>query len=71
VALAAALGLKGDIDEAKAALAEFLNLRPGKTYSLAKLRALPINRNASPQYWALHEKTIDVGLRAAGMPEHD
>jgi TolB-like protein/class 3 adenylate cyclase/Flp pilus assembly protein TadD len=69
VALAAALGLKGDIDEAKAALAEFLNLRPGKTYSLAKLRALPINRNASPQYWALHEKTIDVGLRAAGMPE--
>jgi hypothetical protein len=33
------------------------------------LRALPINRNASPQYWALHEKTIDVGLRAAGMPD--
>jgi adenylate cyclase len=69
VALAAALGLKGDIDEAKAALAEFLKLQPEKTYSLAKFHASPINRNASPQYWALREKTIDVGLRRAGMPD--
>jgi hypothetical protein len=29
------------------------------------------NWNASPQYVALREKTIDVGLRRAGMPTND
>jgi len=67
-ALAAALGLRGDIDEAKAALAESLKLRP-EWNSLAQLSANVSNWNASPQYAALREKTVDGGLRRAGFPE--
>ena len=66
--LAAALGLRGDVDEAKAALAESLKLRP-EWNSLARLRATFSNWNASPQYAALREKTVDVGLRRAGFPD--
>ena len=66
--LAAALGLRGDIDEAQATLAEALKLKP-EWNSLARLRATFSNWNASPQYAALREKTVDVGLRRAGMPD--
>jgi adenylate cyclase len=66
--LAAALGLRGDVDEAKAALAESLKLKPEWT-SLARLRATFSNWNASPQYAALREKTVDAGLRRAGFPD--
>jgi tetratricopeptide (TPR) repeat protein len=66
--LAAALGLRGDVDEAKAALAESLKLRP-EWNSLAKLSANAPNSNASPQFVALREKTVDVGLRRAGLPD--
>jgi TolB-like protein/class 3 adenylate cyclase/Tfp pilus assembly protein PilF len=66
--LAAALGLRGDVDEAKAALAAALKLQP-EDNSLARLRATVPNWNASPGFAALREKTIDVGLRRAGMPE--
>ncbi len=66
--LAAALGLRGDIDQAKDALAESLKLNP-KLNSFAQLAKLP-NWNASPQYAALREKTFDVGLRRAGFPEN-
>jgi adenylate cyclase len=66
--LAAALGLRGDVDEAKAALAESLKLKP-ESNSLARLRATAPNWNASPQFVALREKTIDVGLRRAGLPD--
>jgi adenylate cyclase len=64
--LAAALGLRGDIDEAKSALAEFLKLKPDLD-SFARLRAFSPPR--TPQLEALAEKTWDVGLRRAGLPE--
>jgi hypothetical protein len=66
--LAAALGFRGDVDEAKAIVAESLKLKP-QSNSLAKLHALPLFRNASPEFVALHEKTVDVGLRRAGLPD--
>ncbi len=46
--LAAALGLRGDIDEAKSVLAEAIKLRP-EWNSLVQLRAKAPNWNASPQ----------------------
>ncbi|HEV8030231.1 MAG TPA: adenylate/guanylate cyclase domain-containing protein [Stellaceae bacterium] len=65
--LAGALGLKGDLDEAKAALAQSIALKP-EINSLARLREYqPWMIN--PPYWALREKTVNVGLRRAGFPE--
>jgi adenylate cyclase len=65
--LAGALGLKGDLDEARAALAESLKLKP-EMNSLAWRRASsPLTAN--PPYWALQEKTLNVGLRRAGFPD--
>jgi Flp pilus assembly protein TadD len=65
--LAGALGLKGDLDEASAALAESLKLKP-EMNSLARRRASsPLLAN--PPFWALQEKTLNVGLRRIGFPE--
>jgi adenylate cyclase len=65
--LAGALGLKGDLDDAKAALAESLKIKP-EINSLARLRTCrPWETN--PQYWALREKTVNVGLRRAGFAD--
>ena len=65
--LAGALGLKGNLDEAKAALAESVKLNP-EIDSLARVRArFPFETN--PAYWALREKTVNVGLRRAGFPD--
>jgi adenylate cyclase len=65
--LAGALGLKGDLDEAKAALAESLKLNP-EINSLGRQRArAPFLTN--PAYWALSEETVNVGLRRAGFPD--
>ena len=60
--LAAALGLRGDIDEAKATLAEVLKLKP-ELNSISRVRAVPIGSIA------LRERTEFAGLRRAGMPE--
>jgi TolB-like protein/class 3 adenylate cyclase/Tfp pilus assembly protein PilF len=65
--LAGALGLQGDLDEARAALAESLRLKPAMN-SLARRRA-DVPWVANPSYWALQEKTLNVGLRRAGFPE--
>ena len=65
--LAAALGLKGDLDEARAALAEAIKINP-ELNSLARVRAHWRQLN-NPQRRALAEKTEDAGLRRAGMPE--
>jgi adenylate cyclase len=65
--LAVALGLKGDLDEAKAALAESLRINPSVD-SLAHWRAQFL-ATYSPQAWALLEKTWVVGLRRAGFPD--
>jgi adenylate cyclase len=65
--LAGALGLKGDLDEAKAALAESLKLNPERN-SFATQRA-NVPWAAYPPHWALREKTLNVGLRRIGFPE--
>jgi TolB-like protein/class 3 adenylate cyclase/Tfp pilus assembly protein PilF len=65
--LAGALGLKGDLDDARLALSEAIKLKPDVT-SLARWHAYrPWETN--PQYWALREKTLNVGLRRAGFPD--
>jgi tetratricopeptide (TPR) repeat protein len=65
--LAGAYGLKGDIDKAKAALAESIGLKPA-VKSLARMRAE--NRwLTDPRYQALQGKTLNVGLRQAGFPD--
>jgi len=65
--LAGAFGFKGDVDQARAALAEALALKP-EINSFARLREYqPWITN--PPYWALREKTVNVGLRRAGFPE--
>jgi adenylate cyclase len=65
--LAAALALQGHLDEAHTALAESLKLNP-KINSMARQRARSAYTN-NPAYVALAAKTVDVGLRKAGLPE--
>ena len=65
--LAEALGLRGDLDEAKAAIGEFLKLRP-QINTLAKIRQTFFAR-VTPEFEALAEKTVWTGLRRAGMPD--
>ena len=69
-ALAGALGLKGDLDGGKAALAESLKLKP-EVNSLAQWYAfLPwTSKDNAPQFWALQDKTLNEGLRRIGFPE--
>jgi adenylate cyclase len=64
--LAAALGLKGERNEAEAALAEGIKVRPDFN-SLARLREYCAWGN--PRFLALREGTIYLGLRRAGMPD--
>jgi adenylate cyclase len=64
--LAGALGLRGDIDDAKAALAEGIKLKPDIN-SLAQFGAQ--SPYTSPAYMALRAETLYVGLRRAGLPE--
>jgi TolB-like protein len=63
--LAAALGLKGDLGGAKAALAESLKLNP-EVNSLAQFRAYRPWGN--PQYWELFEKTAAAGPAPGRFP---
>jgi tetratricopeptide (TPR) repeat protein len=65
--LAAALGLKGEVDAAKVALEAAQTLAPD-VGTLAKWRAVQ-PWIADPRHWALFEKTGLIGLRRAGMPE--
>jgi len=64
--LAAALGLEGDLDGAKMALAELIKLNPDVN-SLARFRVYRPWGNA--QYWTLFEQTAGLGLRQAGFPD--
>jgi len=68
--LAGALALKGDLDGAKAALAESLKLKP-EVNSLAQWYAyLPwTSKTSAPQFWMLQDKTLNTGLRRIGFPE--
>jgi TolB-like protein/Tfp pilus assembly protein PilF len=65
--LAGTLGLKGDLDGARAELAEAKRLKP-EVDSLARWRTDQL-WVTNPEYRALREKTLDVGLRRAGFPE--
>jgi adenylate cyclase len=69
--LAGALALKGDLDGAKAALADSLKLKP-EVNSLAQWYAyLPwTSKTNNPQFWALQDATLDKGLRRIGFPEN-
>ena len=65
--LAGAYGLKGDLDRARSALEESLRLKPA-IKSLARMRVENLwLRN--PRYWALQEKTLNLGLRRAGLSD--
>ena len=65
--LSGALGLRGDLDQARAALREAIRLKP-EINSLARYRAAtPWITN--PQHWALRDKTLNFGLRQAGFPD--
>lgn len=66
--LAAALGLHGDVDEAKAALAEGLKMNPRLT-SIAALHKQFSYWYANPEFTRLAEGTYAAGLRRAGLPE--
>ncbi len=65
--LAGALGLKGNLEEGKTALAESLKLRP-EINSLAQYYAIR-PWQSSPQYYALEDKTAIEGLRRIGFAE--
>jgi adenylate cyclase len=65
--LAGALGLRGELNAARAALADALRLKP-EVNSLARYRAVtPWITNT--QHWALRDMTLNAGLRAAGFPD--
>lgn len=65
--LAGALGLRGKLDEARAALTDAVKLRP-QVNSLAQWNASqPWIGNSALA--ALRETTLDSGLRRAGMPD--
>jgi class 3 adenylate cyclase/TolB-like protein/Tfp pilus assembly protein PilF len=63
--LAGALGLRGDLDEAKASIAEAAKLRP----DLRSLKQLITATHMGEQSRAISERTLYAGLRKAGMPE--
>jgi len=65
--LAAAAATQSHLEKARSDLAESLRLKPAMK-SIARMRAEnPWLRN--PQYWALQEKTLNLGLRRAGLPD--
>jgi tetratricopeptide (TPR) repeat protein len=61
------LALNDDLDAARAELAEARRLKP-EIDSQARWRAYQ-PWIAIPQYWALREQTLNLGLRRAGFPE--
>jgi len=65
--LVGALALNGDLDAARAELTEASRLKP-EIHSQAGWRAHQ-PWIAIPGYWALREKTLNLGLRRAGFPD--
>jgi tetratricopeptide (TPR) repeat protein len=66
--IAAAFALNGNLAEARAALTEALKLRP-TIDSITKLRGSPGMKVGTPRYFDLVDRTLDVGLRRAGLPD--
>ena len=65
--LAGALGLKGDLDGTRAELAEAKRLKP-EVDSLARWQTYEPGIT-NPEYRALRDRTLNLGLRRAGFPE--
>jgi len=65
--LAGALGLRGDLDEARAELSRSLRLKPDINSFGPQRAAFPFVTNSD--YLALAEKTVNLGLRRAGFPD--
>jgi tetratricopeptide (TPR) repeat protein len=65
--LAGAHGLQGDLEKARSALAESMALKPA-IRSLARMR-VENSWLTNPEYWALQERTLNLGLRRAGLPD--
>jgi hypothetical protein len=65
--LAGALGLQGELDEARTAMAEALGLKPEINSLAAWRHHRPWETN--PAHWAFVEKTLSVGWRRAGLPD--
>jgi len=65
--LAGALGLKGDLDGAKAALAGSLRIKPEVTSVGHFLTYFPYGSNEP--YWTLQDATLNEGLRRIGFPD--
>jgi tetratricopeptide (TPR) repeat protein len=63
--LAATYQRAGRVDEAKAALARALKVRPGSTVSNSKLPT----KNSSPAFLAAGDKLRDAMIEA-GLPDH-
>ena len=66
--LASALGLKGDLEGARTALAEISKIKPELISSKDILRNYPYYRN-NPEFLALRQNSLGLGLRRAGMPD--
>ena len=64
--LAGALGLAGELQEARAELEQLVKLKP-EFNSVARIRAWEPYKN--PQFTILHDRTLIQGLRNAGFPE--
>ena len=64
--LAAALALKGDTEGARKSLADYHRLKPELT-TMPQLYAANPHWTATPEYAALRRKTVDHGLRLAGV----
>jgi tetratricopeptide (TPR) repeat protein len=64
--LAAALGLKGELDEAAVALRQAIQIHP-EIGTFSGIRARYENR-AAPQFYVRCENTVTLGLRLAGLP---
>ena len=65
--LAGALGFKGDLEPARAALAQAIKIDPRITSFAAQRADAPYIAYAP--HWALREKTLNLGLRRIGHPE--
>jgi hypothetical protein len=65
--LAAALGLKGDLDGARTALAESLELKP-EINSIAQFYLRKGWYN-DPKLRTIDDKTLNEGLRRIGFPD--
>jgi hypothetical protein len=67
--LAAAFGMKGDLGEARASLAEAIKIKPAWDTMAHFLADCTFCGFGNPQYRALAEKMIVPGWRRAGLPD--